>query len=309
MRSMDGQELIQSYYSGVLLRLRSEIDLLNAIIPHNATKGAENEESLRNVIRSFVPQRYSVGSGIVIDSFGQRSRQIDIVIYDSQTYPALFSSTSTVLFPVETVIAAIEVKTFLDATKLRNVVENCRSIRALRHYDERIIQNTASASYPINIIEYETIPPSTHLVAFRVDSTNFCTWRSRYQEADITDGLPDTSLLLDISSTFSFRNSNERTLTDLECGFFALRAQDAGVEGPRASFIDHEAPNKTLLIGNRQYHSATFQKDGRYPVLMPERAFLSFLLRLNKALEIWPKHTSFDPSRYLDNDFTCFHSV
>ncbi len=306
---MDGQNLIQSYYSGVLLRLRSEIDLLNAIIPHNATKGAENEESLRNVIRSFIPQRYSVGAGIIIDSFGHRSRQIDIVIYDSQTYPALFSSTSTVLFPVETVIAAIEVKTFFDGAKLKDVVENCRSVRSLKHYDERIILNTPSASYPVDIIEYKTIPPSTHLVAFRVDSGNFCTWRSRYLDADIIDGIPDVSLLLDISSTFSFRNPNERTLTDLECGFFALRTQDAGVQGPRASFVDLEEPNKPLLIGDRQYHSAAFQKDGRYPVLMPERAFLSFLLRLNKTLEIWPKHTAFDPSRYLDNDYTCFHSV
>lgn len=283
--------------------------MLNAVIPHNTTKGNENEESVRSIIRSFIPDRYRVGSGIIIDSFGGRSRQVDIVIYDSYTYPTIFGVSSIALFPVETVIAAIEIKTYFDNAKLLEVIENCTSIRKLRHYCDKITINVPSNDSPVNIVEFNSLPPSVHLLAFRVDSQNYSTWQKRFLQCNDAEGVPDTSLLLDISSVFSFVNPEQRRMEDLQCGFFAVRTKDAGIDGPPSSFIDCDEPGKQVFLDGCTYHSAKFQKDNRYPVLMPERAFLSFLVRLNKAIHVWPKHTEFDPSKYLDNDYTAFHSV
>jgi hypothetical protein len=43
------------------------------------------------------------GTGIIIDSSGNKSEQVDIIIYDSQFHPELFAQGSTVLFPVDVV--------------------------------------------------------------------------------------------------------------------------------------------------------------------------------------------------------------
>ena len=118
--------------------LRAEIDLLNQIIPHSSTKGTRNEEALKSIIENFLPKKYSVGSGIIIDSFGNASKQVDLVIYDSTIYPSLFSQTSTSIYPVETVLATIEVKTFLDESALGEIVENTKSIKKLKHYVDQI---------------------------------------------------------------------------------------------------------------------------------------------------------------------------
>ena len=301
--------ILHTYYSGVLRRLRSEVEVLNAIIPHNASKGAENEECLRNVVRSFIPQKFSVGSGIIIDSFGNRSRQVDLVIYDALAYPNLFGQLATSIFPVETVIATIEVKTYLDAAKLNDVFENSRSVRSLKHYTDKITLNQPSNEFPINIVEHPTRPPSTHLFAFRVDSLNFITWKERFLRYPDAGHITDTSLLLDIATVSSYLNPDDRQHSTLQFGFFPLRTEDAGIPGPPAAFLDHEKPDEQVLVNGSLYKSASFKKDGRHPILMPERAFLSFILRLNRMLDLWPKHHSFDPSKYLDQNYSAFHSV
>jgi hypothetical protein len=309
MAMQDANNILHLYYSGVLRRLRSEVEVLNQLIPHNASKGAENEECLRNLIRNFIPRRFSVGSGIIIDSYGNRSRQVDLIIYDDHIYPNLFGQLSTSLFPVETVIATIEVKTYVDGPKLVEVFENSRSIRALKHYTDKVVVNQPSNEFPINIVEHPTRPPSTHLFAFRVDSLHFGTWKNRYLTYPDPSHIIDSSLLLDIATVSSYPNPDDRQQSTLQLGFFAMRTADAGIPGPAASFLDHEKPGEVVLINGSLYKSASFEKDGRYPVLMPERAFLSFILRLNRVLDLWPKHHSFDPARYLDPNYTAFHSV
>lgn len=301
--------LLHTYYKGVLERLRLEVELLNQIIPHNPTKGTANEDALKSILKQFIPSRYSVGSGVIIDSFGNNSRQIDLLIYDGHLYSQLFSQGYTALYPVETVIATIEIKTYLDNSKLEDVRKNTEFIRNLRHYTEKIVINQPSSENPLHIIEYPTRPPSSHLFAYRLDSQNLATWKDRFYNCSKIESTPDTSILLDIASVFHFSDSDKRTLEDIEYGFFALRCSDAGVNGPPHGFIDCKKPNFNVVINNQNYKSSSFEKDGRYPLLMPERSFLSFILRLHRLIEIWPKHISFDPTKYLDPDYTKFHSL
>ena len=72
-------DMLERFFAGVLSQLQAEVDLINALVPHNATKGTLNEESLRRILTAFLPTRYAVGTGFVIDSFGKRSRQVDLV--------------------------------------------------------------------------------------------------------------------------------------------------------------------------------------------------------------------------------------
>jgi hypothetical protein len=60
------------------------------------------------VLRGFLPWRYQVGTGFVVDQSGNKSEQQDIILYDRQYSPALLSSDDveqSIYVPVESVYA------------------------------------------------------------------------------------------------------------------------------------------------------------------------------------------------------------
>ena len=124
--------ILEEYWSGVLRRLEAEVDTFNRLIDHQGEKGRENELSLARIIEKLIPSRYGIGSGLLIDSEGNYSKQIDIVVFDSSNEPTLMAQTNQVLFPVENVLLCIEVKTTVDKSEIDDATSKMRSIRELR---------------------------------------------------------------------------------------------------------------------------------------------------------------------------------
>ncbi|UTT48884.1 DUF6602 domain-containing protein [Rhodococcus gordoniae] len=120
--------ILEEYWSGVLRRLQAEVDTFNRLIDHQGEKGRENELSLSRVLERLVPARYGIGSGLLIDSRGNYSKQMDIVIYDISEEPALMAQTNQVLFPVENVRLCIEVKTTANKQELEDAVAKRKSV-------------------------------------------------------------------------------------------------------------------------------------------------------------------------------------
>jgi hypothetical protein len=104
---------VQRYWAGVLQRLRAEVDVLSKLVEHYGERGRANELALAQVLERFLPTRWGVGTGMLVDRHGRQSRQMDLVIFERSDEPALFAQTTLLLFPIETVIACIEVKTTL----------------------------------------------------------------------------------------------------------------------------------------------------------------------------------------------------
>lgn len=124
--------ILEEYWSGVLRRLQAEVDTFNRLINHQGEKGRENELSLARVLERLVPSKYGIGSGLLIDSEGNYSKQMDIIVYDHSEEPALMAQTNQVLFPVENVRLCIEVKTTADKDEIEDAVKKMASIRALK---------------------------------------------------------------------------------------------------------------------------------------------------------------------------------
>lgn len=116
--------ILKQYYQGITQQLRSEVDFINSLFEHQGLKGEGNEAVLRELLIKFIPKRYGVGTGVVIDQYGKPSRQIDIIIYDTFLYPSLLSLTSVHLFPVDLVYATIEVKTTLTSQTAKEAINN-----------------------------------------------------------------------------------------------------------------------------------------------------------------------------------------
>jgi hypothetical protein len=124
-------KVVEEYWSGVARRLQEEVDTFNKLIGHAGEQGRENELSLVRLIENLLPSTVGVGSGMVIDSHGKYSKQMDILIYDVSSQPSVMAQTNQVIFPVECVLMAIEVKTTLTEDELKDCVAKKKSLTAL----------------------------------------------------------------------------------------------------------------------------------------------------------------------------------
>lgn len=79
-------------------------------IDHSGSKGSATEVAWIKFLKKYLPSRYEVDSAFVIDSFGNISQQIDIVIYDTMYTPFIFNKENCKYIPAEGVYAVFEVK-------------------------------------------------------------------------------------------------------------------------------------------------------------------------------------------------------
>src|SRR5262245_4739134 len=83
-------------------------------IAHAGTQGAVNEDHWIDVFRAYLPDRYQVGTGFVIDSRSGRSEQIDIIVFDRHFTPTLLDQQKHRYVPAEAVYGVFEAKPHLD---------------------------------------------------------------------------------------------------------------------------------------------------------------------------------------------------
>ena len=90
----NGQKFLQEIFSDVQEYLDGKFKR-NRKSTHNGKLGEANEQSFIKLLREYLPKRYAIDSGIIIDSQGKTSDQIDIVIFDPQYTPQLFLDDDT----------------------------------------------------------------------------------------------------------------------------------------------------------------------------------------------------------------------
>jgi hypothetical protein len=102
------------------------------LIEHAPTAGAASEHKWRQLFGRYLPQRYRAAPAFVIDSLGRRSRQIDLVVFDSFYTPALFPHDLGLHVPAESVYAVFEIKTTLSRASIREATAIAGTVRDLR---------------------------------------------------------------------------------------------------------------------------------------------------------------------------------
>lgn len=113
---------------------------------HPGTKGDNTEENWINWFREYLPARYKIDKGIVIDSTGKQSDQIDLIIYDAQYSYLVFHQGESKLIPVESVYAVFEVKQDLNKERIEYAGEKAKSVRTLTRTSAPI--KHAGGEYP-----------------------------------------------------------------------------------------------------------------------------------------------------------------
>ena len=83
------------------------------------------------MLQAYLPQRYQAATAHVVDSLGNFSDQIDVVVFDRQYSPFIFKYQGQTIVPAESVYAAFEAKQSANATQIRYAQDKVATVRRL----------------------------------------------------------------------------------------------------------------------------------------------------------------------------------
>lgn len=116
---------------GLQARLEGGLRGNRSAVTHPGARGEASEEDWLRVLNDHLPQRYQANRAFVIDSHGECSEQIDIVIYDRQYSPFLYNQANQRYVPAESVYAVLEVKQDLSREHVFYAGQKAASVRRL----------------------------------------------------------------------------------------------------------------------------------------------------------------------------------
>lgn len=109
--------LIQQDSSSVVHAMLQRVKGLSSL-HHKLTEGELKELFVSRILRQFLPTQFDIGTGIIVNHRGDQSRQTDIVIYDNRVMPPFIKEQAIGVYPAESVIAVLEVKSLLRKKEL-----------------------------------------------------------------------------------------------------------------------------------------------------------------------------------------------
>lgn len=121
------ETLLGSLHNDIQQRLAT----VRAAFGHPGTKGDANEAVWIELLETYLPKRYKAATAHVVDSRGQFSQQIDVVVFDRQYSPFIFSYQGQTIVPAESVYAVFEAKQTANAKLVAYAREKVESVRKL----------------------------------------------------------------------------------------------------------------------------------------------------------------------------------
>jgi hypothetical protein len=190
--SNQGGDLLAQYFRGVTDRLRSEIEFLSTLFLDPTIVHESSRHLLRDLVQRFIPARYGVGTGVVLDRAGNQSRVCDIVVYDKTLYPDLLALESTHLFPADLVYGVVDIRPRLSSDEVRDCLAAVASVRRLEIVSEEFMLPEAGNG-GITVRPYQPTPPLACVFAFESNvkqSQAFKDWFTpRQDQAHLYPGL------------------------------------------------------------------------------------------------------------------------
>lgn len=122
---------LRDLFRGLQEEMLSCLRVTRGFINHPGSKGDATEQQWINFLKTYLPNKYLVDKAIVIDSTGDVSDQMDIVIYDALYTPFIFNRDGFKYIPAESVYAVFEVKQDLKG-HIEYAAKKVESVRKLK---------------------------------------------------------------------------------------------------------------------------------------------------------------------------------
>lgn len=139
VNSLTKNERMQHLFTVLQKKMQTELEGAKLVLEHPTTLGDNCELKWIDWLRKYLPERYCIDKAQVIDSKGNLSQQIDVVIYDRQYTPFIFNDGGAIYIPAESVYAVFEVKPTLNKEYLIYAGEKAESVRNLYRTSTSII--------------------------------------------------------------------------------------------------------------------------------------------------------------------------
>jgi hypothetical protein len=120
-------KLLAGLHDDIEHRLRNG----RSALAHPTDKGDASEAAWLNMLSEYLPKRYQAARAQVVDSEGNSSRQIDVLIFDRQYSPFIFKIEGGTYVPAESVYAVFEVKQTINSSHICYAQDIVASVRAL----------------------------------------------------------------------------------------------------------------------------------------------------------------------------------
>lgn len=158
-------------------KMNIEWDKIRDSLSHSGLKGTALEKEFKRFLRDYLPKSIEISSGQIIDSNGNQSKQIDVILHDSQRTPYMFDEDDIQVIPIECVYAVIEVKANIDSTELiQKIFENMKSVKDLQKISYVKPQGIVQNFVKIYGKEWDIWP--VHYFVFALDSMTLETIRT-----------------------------------------------------------------------------------------------------------------------------------
>lgn len=151
--------------SGLHDEIQQKLAIARKSFAHPGTKGDASEQVWLDMLQDYLPQRYQAASAHVVDSLGNFSDQIDVVVFDRQYSPFIFKFQGQTIVPAESVYAAFEAKQAINATQVEYAQKKVATVRRLHRTSLPIPH--AGGTYPAK----QLIPILGGLLTFESDWT------------------------------------------------------------------------------------------------------------------------------------------
>ena len=215
--------------------LKGEADLIAAIEQDELEDSAAKQAFIHSVLDPFLPESYAIGSGRVVDSNGNYSRHLDIVIYN-RDFPriGLRGTHSTYLY--ESVLAAFVIKAKLLRKTFFDALDSCASLGALdSSIDKAVLRKLANKngmalnqdneyihSDPLRTARFKMIGrPPVFVFGFggiknsrRQLEENIGLWLDQRQDQGETVELKSLPAVIATQGCFAWRNAAPLALSD-----------------------------------------------------------------------------------------------
>lgn len=146
--------------------LQSSLERARARFDNSRNKGDDVEVAIRAFLRAHLPRALDVGHGEIIDRFGARGAEADIVL-STMDQPFVVPDGQAGLYFVEAVAAAGEVKSALGSAELDDIERKGRLLRSLEPDSKYLKSEHFSFGHPAIENRFGVSPP---FFAFSIES-------------------------------------------------------------------------------------------------------------------------------------------
>jgi hypothetical protein len=130
---IDLKDLFRSYSN----LITAEFDRTAKESTHALTKGEEREDIVRTFLKNNLPENIGVMKGQVFDSAGNVSSQSDLILYSKTSIS--FRGDTRGLFPIDSVLAVGEIKSYLKSDEIKDCIEKSSKIKEMSIRGSQVI--------------------------------------------------------------------------------------------------------------------------------------------------------------------------